>query len=170
MKKKNIIVCILVLILILSMVAVISISLIKEDKIDTIPVNETDNIEKEIAEPIDQFEQIEKENESLPSLSEESSEEFIGYRLATEDDKANYTITNIKKTSDSKITKVTGKIKNNGGSEQVIVKVLFNGNVVSSSSMEIKGLKVNQEKEFELKVLNNVASDDFQVYVEYVGE
>lgn len=78
MKKRNIIVCILVLILILSMVAVISISLKKEDKIDPIPVNETDNIEKEInytSEPII-TNQSNENHSTAPVQTSESSENY----------------------------------------------------------------------------------------------
>lgn len=56
--------------------------------------------------------------------------------------------------------------------KKIVLKVEFKekNKTKSSSSIEIKDFKVNKTENFEIKVLNNVATDDYTVYVEYVGE
>lgn len=183
--KKKIISYILALIILISLI--ITISLLFKKKEDQTPLENESFMKNEVAkeninhdkdnstyvpelhEPQEQTEKP-KKNNILPNSNAQSIDAFKGYRLATNDDKNNYQITNLKKSTNSKFTTITGKVKNNGGIENFILKAKFKGEKSSSSSVEIKGLKLGQEKVFELKFLNSVTTDDYEVYIEYVGE
>lgn len=99
-------------------------------------------------------------------------ESFEGYKKTDENDSKYYEIKDIKSIKDDKTTTIKGLVKNNGGKERIIIKAEFydlNNNVLGSSSI-YENVKVNSSEYFEIKALNSVASDNYKVFVEYVGE
>lgn len=117
-------------------------------------------------EPTGKIEMPEKD------VSVSSSKEFEGYKKADEDIQKNYEITDVKFNKDEKLSTVKGLIKNINGKEKVIIKVEFydSNNNLKGSSSDHKEVRVGSSSEFEIKTLNNVATDNYKVLVEYVGE
>lgn len=72
----------------------------------------------------------------------------------------------------SKLTSVRGTIKNTDIGRNVVIKVEFyNGeNQLGSSSILLERIEKNESKDFVIKVANNIVSDDYRVFVDYVGE
>lgn len=138
-------------------------NLLQKDE-NTNEVNESVSNSPEIEDVLD-LEDFDINDHEMKATSQ-----FEGYRKATEADKAKYEITNVNKSSNSKYTTITGSIKNKGASENVVIKADFKGEQQASSSIEVKNLKINQMENFEIRILNNIATDDYTVYVEYVGE
>ncbi len=117
-------------------------------------------------EPTGKIEMPEKD------VSVSSSKEFEGYKKADEAIQKNYEITDVKFSKNEKISTVKGLIKNISGKEKVIIKVEFydSNNNLKGSSSDHKEVRVGSSSEFEIKTLNNVATDNYKVLVEYVGE
>lgn len=117
-------------------------------------------------EPTGKIEMPEKD------VSVSSSKEFEGYKKADEDIQKNYEITDVKFSKDEKLSTIKGLIKNINGKEKVIIKVEFydSNNNLKGSSSDHKEVRVGSSSEFEIKTLNNVATDNYKVLVEYVGE
>lgn len=87
-------------------------------------------------------------------------------------DNVNLEISNVNIKKMSKLTSVTGTIKNTGIGRNVVIKVEFyNGkNQLGSSSILLERIEKNESKDFVIKVANNIVSDDYRVFVDYVGE
>lgn len=117
-------------------------------------------------EPTGKIEMPEKD------VSVSSSNEFEGYKKADEAIQKSYEITDVKFSKDEKLSTVKGLIKNISGKEKVIIKVEFydSNNNLKGSSSDHKEVRVGSSSEFEIKTLNNVATDNYKVLVEYVGE
>ncbi len=99
-------------------------------------------------------------------------EDLAGFKKVSTGDNVNLEISNVNIKKMSKLTSVTGTIKNTDIGRNVVIKVEFyNGeNPLGSSSILLERIEKNESKDFVIKVANNIVSDDYRVFVDYVGE
>lgn len=99
----------------------------------------------------------------------EASKEHEGYQKTTDEEKNKYQIKETTLKKDDKITTVTGTIINNNGSEDIIIRVEFyeNNSIKGAASINYN-IKIGESKNFEIKTLNNVSTENYKVFVEYV--
>lgn len=164
MKNKTIIATLILLIVALIGASICFLNVGKNKFIKSntnLTTSSNENIEQDVKT-------IEEENISGPISSLSAFEE---YKKANEEEKKNYEIKEVKYIRDDKKTTIKGLLKNNGGKEKIIIKAEFydlNNNILGSSSI-YKTIKANSYDYFEIKALNNVTSDNYKVFVEYVG-
>lgn len=130
----------------------------------------TEDLKTNMTDDLNTNEEVVKhEKESLNDASCNCNENL---KLATEEDKAKYSITDINYNKTDRVTTIKGYIKNNGGKENIVLKVEFydSDKLAKSSSSISLNIKNGEKKEFNITQINSVASEDFDVLVEYVGE
>lgn len=165
MNKKEVkIVAILIIILIISIIIVFMnyLSLEKSDKSKKDTTSSTTKL------VVDKTEVV-----SDNALKHETIKSNDNYFKATDKDRMQYEIEDIKKKTFDNYTLIKGNIKNINGKENIVLKLECSdekNNVISSSSIEIKGLKKKESQDFEIKMMNTVFTDNYRVYVDFVGE
>lgn len=173
MKRKYIIMSICVIAVFLMLV--IGINTVKKhnDKksptATTAPIVNPDEVASdEVGEEENAFEEG---KEYAPAKMVVNADELVGYKKVIEDEN-NFEISNVKVDKKSKLTNITGTIKNKGKKTKVVIKAEFydKGNALGSSSIEIEEIKENESKDFIIKAMNDIVSDDCKVFVDYVGE
>lgn len=162
-KKEAKIIALLIIILIIAIVIVFAnyLSLEKGEK-------KADNTKSTTKLVVDK-----KEVVSDNILKHETIKTGENYSKANEDDRNLYEITNLKKESHDQYTLIKGKLKNKDGKANIVIKLECldeKNNIVSSSSIEIKDLKKGSTKDFEIKMMNTVFTDNYNVVIDFVGD
>ncbi len=177
MKKKYIIMSICVIAIFLMLVIGINTVKKHEDKksptTTTAPIVNSDEVvsdETREEENVGEGDNVDGK-EYAPAKMVVNADELVGYKEAKEDAN-NFEISNVNVDKKSKLTNVTGTVKNKGKKTKIVIKAEFysNGNVLGSSSIAIDEIKENESKDFIIKVMNDIVSDDYRVVVDYVGE
>lgn len=165
MKRKYIILLIMILILLILIPIILnklfSKSSVKQDEKESEVIFQEESGEESI---IDIYEETESFFSVVDSLN--------GYKKTDQEMQNNYEIKNLDLKREERITYVTGSIKNKGLSSNIILKAEFytnDGNVIGSSSIPMD-LTKGDFVDFEIRILSNVSSDVYKVFVDYVGE
>lgn len=141
-------------------------------------LKENESYVYETSEPITEAAKTaETKYESLPEKINEPVEtaehvvpakSFYVKKVENNDEwKNNYELQDLKISKDDKITTIKGNIKNKSGNESATITSLFydsNNKEKGSSAININ-VSVGETKEFIIKTLNNVASDNYKVFI-----
>lgn len=173
MKRKYIIMSICVIVVFFMLV--ISINTVKkhnDKKSSTTTTAPIVNPYEVVSDEVGEEDNVGEEGKEYdPAKMVVNADELVGYKKAI-DEENNFDISNVNVDKKSKLTNITGTIKNKGRNTKVVIKAEFydKGNVLGSTSIAIEEIKENESKDFIIKAMNDIVSDDYKVTVDYVGE